>query len=139
MTLPACNGTTSQPLSLLEWGFSLMRTTFSASQQSQNSWAAFTTMTLARTGKPGKLPVNFNNAVIGVALLIGTVTDHLIFSWIADKLGRKRTYSFTLVVTVICTICSGLSVGASKETVIETLCFFRFWLGLVSMETIPSL
>ena len=90
MTLPARSGTTSQPLSLLEWGFSLMRTTFFASQQSQNSWAAFTTMTLARTGKPGKLPVNFNNAVIGVALLIGTFTDHLIFGWIADKLGVKE-------------------------------------------------
>ena len=39
------------------------------------SWAAFTTMTLA---------------VIGVALLIGTLTDHLIFGWIADKLGVKE-------------------------------------------------
>ena len=139
MILPARNGTISQPLSLLEWGFSLMRTTFFASQQSQNSWAAFTTMTLARTGKLGKLPVNFNNAVIGVALLIGTFTDHLIFGWIADKLGRKRAYSFTLIVTDICTVCSGLSFGASKETVIRTLCFFRFWLGLVSVETISSL
>ena len=96
-------------------------------------------MTLARTGKPGKLPVNFNNAVIGVALLIGTLTDHLVFGWIADKLGHKRAYSFTLIVTIICTVCSGLSFGASKETVIGTLCFFKFWLGLVSMETIPSL
>lgn len=139
MTLPARNGTTSQPLSLLEWGFSLMRTTFSASQQSQNSWVAFTTITLARTGKPRKLLVNFNDAVIGVALLIGTLTDHLIFGWIADKLGRKRAYSFTLIVTDICTVCSGLSFGASKETVIGTLCFFKFWLGLVSVETIPSL
>ena len=40
-------------------------------------------------GKPGKLPKNFNNAVIGVALL-GTLIGHLIFGWIADKLGRKR-------------------------------------------------
>ena len=29
-------------------------------------------------------------AVIGVALLIGTLTDHLIFGWIADKLGVKE-------------------------------------------------
>ena len=40
-------------------------------------------------GKPGKLPQNFNNAVIGVALL-GTLIGHLIFGWIADKLGHKR-------------------------------------------------
>ena len=96
-------------------------------------------MTLACTEKPGKLPVNFNNAVIGVALLIGALTDYLIFGWIADKLGHKRHYNFTLIVTDICTVCSGLSFNASKETVIGTLCFFRFWLGLVSVETIPSL
>lgn len=30
---------------------------------------------------------------------------------------------------VVCAICSGLSFGTSKESVIGTLCFFRFWLG----------
>ncbi|XP_041015004.1 low affinity inorganic phosphate transporter 4-like [Juglans microcarpa x Juglans regia] len=80
------------------------------------------------TGKPGKLPVNVNNTVVGVAL-IGTLTGQLVFGWLGDKLGRKRVYGITLVIMVICAICSGLSFGAGAKSVIGTLCFFRFWLG----------
>ncbi|KAK7855744.1 putative inorganic phosphate transporter 1-3, partial [Quercus suber] len=67
--------------------------------------------------------------VTGVAL-IGTLTGHLFFCWIGDKLGRKKAYSVSLTLTIICAICSDLSLDASKETVVKTLCFFRFWLGL---------
>ena len=68
-------------------------------------------------------------AITGVAL-IGTLIGHLFFSWIGDKLGCKKAYNISLTLTIICAICSGLSFDASKETVVKTLCFFRFWLGL---------
>ncbi|XP_062153316.1 low affinity inorganic phosphate transporter 4-like [Alnus glutinosa] len=79
-------------------------------------------------GIPGKLPKSVNNAVTGVAL-VGTLMGQLFFGWLGDKLGRKRVYGVTLVLMVICAICSGLSFGSSAEAVIGTLCFFRFWLG----------
>ncbi|CBI22560.3 unnamed protein product, partial [Vitis vinifera] len=74
------------------------------------------------------LPHNVNNAVVGVALF-GTLTGQLVFGWLGDKLGRKRVYGFTLILMVVCAICSGLSFGYSPKAVIITLCFFRFWLG----------
>ncbi|XP_068666616.1 low affinity inorganic phosphate transporter 4-like [Aristolochia californica] len=80
------------------------------------------------TGKPGKLPNNVNNLVVGVALM-GTLTGQLVFGWLGDKLGRKKVYGITLVLMAFCAICSGLSFGATAPSVIGTLCFFRFWLG----------
>ncbi|KAG9448386.1 hypothetical protein H6P81_014514 [Aristolochia fimbriata] len=80
------------------------------------------------TGKPGKLPNNVNNFVIGVAL-VGTLTGQLVFGWLGDKLGRKKVYGMTLIMMVVCAICSGLSFGSTAKSVIGTLCFFRFWLG----------
>ncbi|KAF5451115.1 hypothetical protein F2P56_031410 [Juglans regia] len=80
------------------------------------------------TGKPGKLPHTVNNAVVGVAL-VGTLTGQLVFGWLGDKLGRKKVYGVTLIIMVFCAICSGLSFGSSTQSVIGTLCFFRFWLG----------
>ncbi|GJW00356.1 inorganic phosphate transporter 1-11-like protein [Tanacetum coccineum] len=82
-----------------------------------------------KTGKgPGHIPMGLNNLVIGVAL-VGTLSGQLVFGWLGDKLGRKKVYGITLVLMVICAICSGLSFGRSPKTVIYTLCFFRFWLG----------
>ncbi|EXB72464.1 Inorganic phosphate transporter 1-11 [Morus notabilis] len=78
--------------------------------------------------KPGKLPKNVNNLVTGVAL-VGTLAGQLFFGWLGDKLGRKKVYGVTLVLMVICAICSGLSLGSSPHAVMGTLCFFRFWLG----------
>ncbi|KAM3682059.1 hypothetical protein ACJW30_12G044000 [Castanea mollissima] len=60
------------------------------------------------TGKPGKLPVNVNNAVTGVAL-VGALCGQLVFGHLGDKLGRKKVYGITLILMVICAICSGLS------------------------------
>ncbi|KAF3432880.1 hypothetical protein FNV43_RR23982 [Rhamnella rubrinervis] len=78
--------------------------------------------------KPGKLPHNVNNFVVGVAL-IGTLSGQLVFGWLGDKLGRKKVYGMTLILMVICAICCGLSFGSSGPAVMGTLCFFRFWLG----------
>ncbi|KAM4068829.1 hypothetical protein ACB094_12G042500 [Castanea mollissima] len=80
------------------------------------------------TGKPRKLPVNVNNAVTGVAL-VGTLCGQLVFGYLGDKLGSKKVYGITLILLVICAICSGLSFCATSKSVIGTLCFFRFWLG----------
>ncbi|PWA94177.1 inorganic phosphate transporter 1-3 [Artemisia annua] len=77
---------------------------------------------------PGQLPMGINNLVTGVAL-IGTLSGQLVFGWLGDKLGRKKVYGITLILMVICAICSGLSFGYSAKAVIYTLCFFRFWLG----------
>ena len=80
------------------------------------------------SSSPGKLPQNVNNAVIGVAL-VGTLMGQLFFGWLGDKLGRKRVYGVTLILMVVCAICSRFSFGASAKSVMTTLCFFGFWLG----------
>ncbi|KAA8539714.1 hypothetical protein F0562_026406 [Nyssa sinensis] len=77
---------------------------------------------------PGKLPRNVNNAITGVALC-GTLAGQLFFGWLGDKLGRKKVYGITLVTMVGCAIASGLSFGSTAQSVITSLCFFRFWLG----------
>lgn len=80
-----------------------------------------------KTG-PGTLPDNVNNAITGVALF-GTLAGQLFFGWLGDKLGRKTVYGITLVTMVGCAVASGLSFGSTAQSVITTLCFFRFWLG----------
>jgi len=80
------------------------------------------------SGKPGKLPVPVNNMVTGVAL-VGTLSGQLFFGYLGDKLGRKKVYGITLIMMVVCAICSGLSFGSTAGSVMTTLCFFRFWLG----------
>ncbi|KAG6737718.1 hypothetical protein POTOM_059246 [Populus tomentosa] len=79
-------------------------------------------------GAPGKLPVNINNAITGVASC-GTLAGQLFFGWLGDKLGRKKVYGITLVTMVGCALASGLSFGSTATSVIGSLCFFRFWLG----------
>ncbi|KAF5465949.1 hypothetical protein F2P56_015912 [Juglans regia] len=78
--------------------------------------------------KPGTLPPNVADAVNGVALC-GTLAGQLFFGWLGDKLGRKKVYGITLVLMVVCSVASGLSFGHSANSVMATLCFFRFWLG----------
>lgn len=78
--------------------------------------------------KPGTLPPNISNAITGVAL-VGTLAGQLFFGWLGDKLGRKKVYGITLVTMVGCALASGLSFGSSAQSVIGSLCFFRFWLG----------
>uniref|UniRef100_A0A7N0TKA4 Major facilitator superfamily (MFS) profile domain-containing protein n=1 Tax=Kalanchoe fedtschenkoi TaxID=63787 RepID=A0A7N0TKA4_KALFE len=77
---------------------------------------------------PGTLPDNVNNAITGVALF-GTLAGQLFFGWLGDKLGRKTVYGITLITMVGCAVASGLSFGSTPQSVITTLCFFRFWLG----------
>ncbi|CAL1404793.1 unnamed protein product [Linum trigynum] len=79
-------------------------------------------------GQPGKLPKFVNNTVSGVAL-VGMFCGQLFFGWLGDKLGRKRVYGITLIIMVVCAVCSGISFGSTTKSVIGSLCFFRFWLG----------
>ncbi|KAH0889730.1 hypothetical protein HID58_052159 [Brassica napus] len=79
--------------------------------------------------EPGTLPPNVAAAVNGVAFC-GTLTGQLFFGWLGDKLGRKKVYGMTLMVMVICSVASGLSFGHKPKSVLATLCFFRFWLGV---------
>lgn len=78
--------------------------------------------------KPGTLPPNVSAAVNGVAFC-GTLSGQLFFGWLGDKMGRKRVYGMTLMLMVICSVASGLSFGHNPNSVMTTLCFFRFWLG----------
>ncbi|KAG0472952.1 hypothetical protein HPP92_014406 [Vanilla planifolia] len=77
---------------------------------------------------PGSLPPQISATVNGVAFC-GTLTGQLFFGWLGDKLGRKKVYGMTLLLMVVCSIGSGLSLGHSPNSVMATLCFFRFWLG----------
>ena len=110
--MPACNGTTSQPLSLPE-RHKLLGCLYYYSPN---------------TNIPGKLLASVNNVVVGVAL-VATLVGQLVFGYLGDKLGRKKVYDITLMLMVLCAICSGVSFGASAHSVIGTLCFFKFWLG----------
>ncbi|CAO2818785.1 unnamed protein product [Amaranthus hypochondriacus] len=78
--------------------------------------------------KPGTLPPSFSSAINGVAL-VGTLAGQLFFGWLGDKLGRKKVYGLTLMLMCFSSVASGLSFGRSPNSVMITLCFFRFWLG----------
>ncbi|XP_054794504.1 inorganic phosphate transporter 1-4-like [Prosopis cineraria] len=78
--------------------------------------------------KPGTLPPHVSSAINGVAFC-GTLTGQLFFGWMGDKVGRRAVYGITLLLMILCSICSGLSFGHTSKSVITTLCFFRFWLG----------
>ncbi|KAL6636459.1 hypothetical protein ACP70R_024031 [Stipagrostis hirtigluma subsp. patula] len=82
----------------------------------------------AGAADPGSLPPNVAAAVNGVAFC-GTLSGQLFFGWLGDKMGRKRVYGMTLMCMVLCSIASGLSFGHTPNSVMATLCFFRFWLG----------
>lgn len=78
--------------------------------------------------KPGTLPPSFSSAINGVAL-VGTLAGQLFFGWLGDKLGRKKVYGLTLMLMCLASVASGLSFGSNPNSVMVTLCFFRFWLG----------
>ncbi|XP_028791702.1 inorganic phosphate transporter 1-4-like [Neltuma alba] len=82
----------------------------------------------ADADKPGRLPPHVSAAINGVAFC-GTLTGQLFFGWMADKVGRRAVHGMTLLTMIMCAICSGLSFGHTAKSVMNTPCFFRFWLG----------
>ncbi|KAE8704012.1 putative inorganic phosphate transporter 1-5 [Hibiscus syriacus] len=97
---PKHNGIISLPSSLPGWASSPMLMISSAYLSSPNCLAAY------------------------------TISCQLFFGWLGDKLGRKKVYGMTLMLMVICSGSSGLSFGHTPKSVMATLCFFRFWLGI---------
>ncbi|MBA0638395.1 hypothetical protein Godav_024924, partial [Gossypium davidsonii] len=89
----------------------------------------------ALSKKLGTLPPHIVAAANGVAFC-GTLAGQLFFGWLGDKLGQKRVYGLTLMLMVIFSISSGLSFGRSPDGVMETLCFFRFWLGFHMLQSL---
>ena len=45
-------------------------------------------------------------------------------------MGRRKVYGHTLLLMVASSFASGFSIGRSRNSVIISLCFFRFWLGI---------
>ncbi|KAJ3685376.1 hypothetical protein LUZ61_014540 [Rhynchospora tenuis] len=84
--------------------------------------------TIPGSNTPGSLPPNVAAAVNGVAFC-GTLAGQLFFGWLGDKMGRKCVYGMTLMLMVLSSVASGLSFGSTPNSVMGTLCFFRFWLG----------
>ncbi|CAN8267736.1 unnamed protein product [Cochlearia groenlandica] len=80
------------------------------------------------SSSPGSLPDGISAAVSGLAFA-GTLLGQIFFGFLGDKLGRKKVYGLTLLIMTFCSIFSGLSFGKDPNTVMITLCFFRFWLG----------
>ncbi|XP_048548198.1 putative inorganic phosphate transporter 1-13 [Triticum urartu] len=78
----------------------------------------------------GPIPTHIS-VYINAAALCGTVPGQLVFGWLGDKMGRKRIYGVTLLLMVFCSLASGFTFGKSNyKSVVTTLCFFRFWLGV---------
>jgi PHS family inorganic phosphate transporter-like MFS transporter len=78
---------------------------------------------------PSAMPSNVDAAIKGVAL-VGTFCGQIIFGYLGDKYGRKPIFVTTLSFLIIAALGSGLSFGSTPTTVVATLCFFRFWLGV---------
>ncbi|KAE8787651.1 putative inorganic phosphate transporter 1-13 [Hordeum vulgare] len=74
---------------------------------------------------------NYISVLINAVSLSGTIPGQLLFGWLGDKMGRKRIYGVTLLLMVFCSLASGFTFGKSTyKSVVVTLCFFRFWLGV---------
>lgn len=76
----------------------------------------------------GRLPINLDAAVSGVALC-GTLAGQLFFGWAGDRFGRKVVYGATLMVMCFCAAAQSMSFGTNGAAVVGTLCFWRFFLG----------
>ena len=77
----------------------------------------------------GNMPINVTSAISAVALC-GTLLGQIIFGWAGDRFGRKSVYGVTLLIMMGSSICSGLSFGQTRDSIVATLCFFRFLLGV---------
>ncbi|RLM75294.1 hypothetical protein C2845_PM15G20330 [Panicum miliaceum] len=83
----------------------------------------------ATPGEPGQLPPDAAAALNGVAFC-GTFVGELAFSWLGDRIGRRRAYGLALALVAVFSAASGFSFGREAKAVLATLCFFRFWLGV---------
>uniref|UniRef100_A0A3Q7J0V2 Major facilitator superfamily (MFS) profile domain-containing protein n=1 Tax=Solanum lycopersicum TaxID=4081 RepID=A0A3Q7J0V2_SOLLC len=80
------------------------------------------------SSNPGSLPP-YVSAAISVSPFVVPIAGQLLFEWIGDKIGRKEVYGITLIIMSCCSIATDLSFGRDPKTIMDTLFFFRFWLG----------
>ncbi|KAJ8638708.1 hypothetical protein MRB53_012975 [Persea americana] len=79
--------------------------------------------------KPGSIPLAMMSFIVGISLL-GTVFGQLICGWLGDRMGRKKVFALSLLLMVSSSIASGFSICRTRNCVLSSLCFFRFWLGV---------
>lgn len=78
---------------------------------------------------PGRLPINYNAAVVAVALC-GALVGQWLFGILADRLGRKSVYGVSLAIMIFTGYTQSMTFGRTPQAVIGTLCFWRFVLGV---------
>ena len=79
--------------------------------------------------RPSALPTNTNYALSAVALC-GTLAGQLLFGYLGDRFGRRQVFGITLYIMVTACAAQAFSFGSSATSVIASLCFFRFCLGM---------
>ena len=81
------------------------------------------------TVKPGKLPINYNAAIVAVALC-GALFGQVLFGALADCLGRRAVYGLSLAVMIFTGFTQSMTFGTTSHAMVGTLCFWRFLLGV---------
>ncbi|KIK59352.1 hypothetical protein GYMLUDRAFT_85974 [Collybiopsis luxurians FD-317 M1] len=67
---------------------------------------------------------------IKIATPVGTVIGQLLFGWLADHVGRKKTYGLELVLIIFTNFAQAIAGGGPAINVIGTLILWRFLMGL---------
>ena len=79
--------------------------------------------------RPSGLPTNTGYALTSVALC-GTLAGQLLFGYLGDRFGRRTVFGITLYIMITACAAQAFSFGSSATSVVATLCFFRFCLGM---------
>ncbi|KIK56555.1 hypothetical protein GYMLUDRAFT_204732 [Collybiopsis luxurians FD-317 M1] len=67
---------------------------------------------------------------IKVSTLVGTLVGQLIFGWLADHVGRKKTYGLELVLIIFTTFTQAIAGNGPAVSVIGALILWRFLMGI---------
>jgi len=76
-----------------------------------------------------QIPPGVMSATVAIALL-GTTIGQLVFGRLGDRIGRRRVYGIALMIMVLSSLGCGFSICKSRECVLVSLSFFRFFLGV---------
>ena len=76
-----------------------------------------------------QIPPGILSATLAIALL-GTAIGQLVFGRLGDRIGRRRVYGIALMIMVLSSLGCGFSICKSRECVLVSLSFFRFFLGV---------
>ena len=78
---------------------------------------------------PGKLPINYNAAISAVALC-GALSGQIGFGLLADMFGRRTIYGLALWIMLFAGFSQSMTFGITSTSMVGTLCFWRFILGI---------